>query len=70
MKKHSLYLQPCDFIKQIGIFAVTGEGKTNLAYLALQLLKSKTPFMLYPVKESWTLFPLELRDGLVLYEGA
>lgn len=51
---HPLYLQPDDFIKQIGIFAVTGEGKTNLAYhLALQLLKSKTPFMVIDWKRSW-----------------
>jgi len=32
-KLHSLHLKPEDFIKQVGIFAVTGEGKTNLAYL-------------------------------------
>ena len=51
---HSLYLRSEDFIKQIGIFAVTGEGKTNLAYLlALQLLKSKTPFMVIDWKRSW-----------------
>jgi DNA helicase HerA-like ATPase len=43
---HPLYLRNEDFIKQIGIFAVTGEGKTNLAYLlALQLLKKKIPFL-------------------------
>ncbi|MBU4000577.1 ATP-binding protein [Patescibacteria group bacterium] len=53
-KLHSLYLRPEDFIKQIGIFAVTGEGKTNLAYLlALQLLKSKTPFIVIDWKRSW-----------------
>jgi len=51
---HSLYLRPEDFIKQVGIFAVTGEGKTNLAYLlALQLLKTKTPFMVIDWKRSW-----------------
>ena len=45
-KLHSLYLRPDDFIKQIGIFSITGEGKTNLAYLlALQLLKQKVPFI-------------------------
>lgn len=53
-KLHSLYLRPDDFLKQIGIFAVTGEGKTNLAYLlALQLLKSKTPFIVIDWKRSW-----------------
>jgi hypothetical protein len=53
-KRHPLYLNPEDFIKQIGIFAITGEGKTNLAYLlALQLLKSKTPFTVIDWKRSW-----------------
>lgn len=51
---HSLYLRPEDFIKQVGIFAITGEGKTNLAYLqALQLLKNKTPLMIIDWKRSW-----------------
>ncbi len=41
-------------MKQIGIFAVTGEGKTNLAYLlALQLLKSRIPFIVIDWKRSW-----------------
>lgn len=53
-KLHSLYLRPEDFIKQVGIFAVTGEGKTNLAYLlALQLLKQKIPFLVIDWKRSW-----------------
>ena len=53
-KYQPLYLKPEDFTKQVGIFAVTGEGKTNLAYhLALQLLKSKTPFMVIDWKRSW-----------------
>ena len=53
-KLHSLNLRSDDFIKQIGIFAITGEGKTNLAYLlAFQLLKSKTPFMVIDWKRSW-----------------
>lgn len=51
---HPLYLKPEDFIKQVGIFAITGEGKTNLAYLqALQLLKNKTPLMIIDWKRSW-----------------
>ncbi len=50
-KLHPLYLKPEDFIKQVGIFAVTGEGKTNLAYLfALQLLKLKIPFIVIGVR--------------------
>jgi hypothetical protein len=53
-KLHELHLKPEDFQKQVGIFAITGEGKTNLAYLlALQLLKSKTPFMVIDWKRSW-----------------
>jgi hypothetical protein len=53
-KLHPLYLRPEDFIKQVGIFSVTGEGKTNLAHLlALQLLRSKTPFMVIDWKRSW-----------------
>lgn len=53
-KLHPLYLKPEDFKKQVGIFAVTGEGKTNLSYLlSLQLLKSKTPFMVIDWKRSW-----------------
>lgn len=53
-KTGRLHLKPEDFLKQIGIFAITGEGKTNLAYLiALQLLKSKTPFMIIDWKRSW-----------------
>jgi hypothetical protein len=51
---HPLYLREEDFIKQIGIFSITGEGKTNLAHLlALQLLKTKTPFMVIDWKRSW-----------------
>ncbi len=53
-KLQSLHLNPEDFIKQIGIFAITGEGKTNLAYLlALQLLKDKIPFTIIDWKRSW-----------------
>ncbi len=53
-KLHPLHLRPHDFINQTGIFSVTGEGKTNLAYLlALQLLKSKTPFIVIDWKRSW-----------------
>jgi hypothetical protein len=52
--QHKLYLRHEDFIKQIGIFAVTGEGKTNLAYLlALQLLKQNIPFVVIDWKRSW-----------------
>lgn len=53
-KLHSLYLNPEDYLKQVGIFAITGEGKTNLAYLlAINLAKSKTPFMVIDWKRSW-----------------
>ena len=51
---HRICLRHEDFIKQIGIFAITGEGKTNLAYLlALQLLKQKIPFIVIDWKRSW-----------------
>jgi len=51
---HQLFLRPEDLIKQVGIFAVTGEGKTNLAFLlALQLLKLKVPFLVIDWKRSW-----------------
>ena len=53
-KLHRLHLKPKDFLNQVGIFAITGEGKTNLAYLlALQLLSPKTPFMVIDWKRSW-----------------
>jgi len=49
-----LYLRSEDFVKQVGIFAVTGEGKTNLAYLlALQLARAKVPFLVIDWKRSW-----------------
>ena len=49
-----LFLRDEDFVKQVGIFSITGEGKTNLAYLlALQLLESNTPFMIIDWKRSW-----------------
>ncbi|MEW6686675.1 MAG: DUF87 domain-containing protein, partial [Candidatus Edwardsbacteria bacterium] len=53
-KLSQLYLRQEDFIKQIGIFSITGEGKTNLAFLlALQLLKKKIPFLVVDWKRSW-----------------
>jgi len=51
---HGLYLREEDLTKQVGLFAVTGEGKTNAAYLlALQLLKKRIPFMVIDWKRSW-----------------
>lgn len=53
-KMFPLYLQEEDFIKQIGIFSITGAGKTNLGLLlALQLLKKKIPFMVIDWKRQW-----------------
>jgi len=47
-------LNRIDFIKQIGIFSMTGGGKTNLAHLlALQLLKKEIPFFVVDWKRSW-----------------
>lgn len=51
---YPLFLLPEDFIKQIGIFSITGEGKTNTAMLlALQLLKYRIPFLVVDWKRAW-----------------
>ncbi len=53
-KLFPLYLKEEDFIKQIGIFSITGAGKTNLGLLlALQLLKKDIPFMVIDWKRQW-----------------
>jgi len=50
----TLRLKEEDFIRQIGIFSITGEGKTNIGMLlVLQLLKKKIPFMIIDWKRSW-----------------
>jgi len=53
-KLYPLYLKEEDFIKQIGIFSITGGGKTNVGMLlALQLLKKKIPFVAIDWKRQW-----------------
>lgn len=53
-KLFPLFLKEEDFIKQIGIFSITGGGKTNTAMLlALQVLKKKIPFMVIDWKRQW-----------------
>lgn len=53
-KLFPLCLKEEDFIKQVGIFSITGGGKTNTAMLlALQLLKKKIPFMVIDWKRQW-----------------
>ena len=53
-KLHPLYLRKEDFSKQVGIFAVTGEGKTNLAFLlAVQLIDDNIPITVIDWKRSW-----------------
>ena len=53
-KLFPLFLKEEDFIKQIGIFSITGGGKTNTAMLlALQLLKKQIPFMVIDWKRQW-----------------
>lgn len=53
-KLHKLYLSPEDFVKQIGIYSMSGEGKTRTAMLlALQLLKFRIPFLVIDSKKSW-----------------
>jgi len=61
-KLFSLFLREEDFIKQIGIFSITGGGKTNTGMLlALQLLKKKIPFMVIDWKRQWRSM-LSLKD--------
>ena len=63
-KLHPLFLKKEDYLKQVGIFAMTGEGKTNLAHLlASQLLKAKIPFLVIDWKRSWRNL-LSLRDQI------
>jgi len=51
---YPLCLSSEDFIKQVGIFSITGEGKTNAAMcLALQLMKFRIPFAVVDWKRSW-----------------
>ncbi len=51
---YPLCLAPEDFIKQVGIFSITGEGKTNTAMLlALQFLKFRLPFLVVDWKRGW-----------------
>lgn len=53
-KLYPLYLKEEDFIKQIGIFSITGAGKTNAGLLmALQLLKKNIPFTIIDWKRQW-----------------
>ncbi|MBI5806260.1 ATP-binding protein [candidate division TA06 bacterium] len=53
-KMDKLHIRKEDFIKQLGIFSITGEGKTNLAtLLALQLLRQKIPFIVVDWKRTW-----------------
>ncbi len=51
---HSLFLRPENFIKHIGIFSITGGGKTNVAQvLLLGLLKQGVPFLVVDWKRSY-----------------
>jgi len=53
-KFYPLGLSPEDLNKQVGIFSITGEGKTNTAMsLVLQMLKYRVPFMVIDWKRSW-----------------
>lgn len=53
-KVNKLYLREEDIIKQVGIFSITGEGKTNVALLlALQLLRKGIPFLIVDWKRTW-----------------
>jgi len=49
-----LYLRPENFIKHIGIFSITGGGKTNVAQLLLLgLLEKEIPFLVVDWKRSY-----------------
>lgn len=49
-----LSLREEDLIHQVGIFSITGGGKTNLGMLlALHLLKKNTPFLIIDWKRQW-----------------
>ncbi len=49
-----LYLRPENFIKHIGIFSITGRGKTNVAQLLLLgLLQKEIPFLVVDWKRSY-----------------
>src|ERR1043166_8979512 len=51
---HPLYLRRENFIKHIGIFSITGGGKTNVAQLLLLgLLTQKVPFLVVDWKRSY-----------------
>ncbi|UCH11902.1 MAG: ATP-binding protein [Candidatus Omnitrophota bacterium] len=61
-KLFPFHLKEEDFIKQIGIFSITGGGKTNLGLLlALQLLRKKIPFIVIDWKRQWRSI-LSLKD--------
>jgi hypothetical protein len=71
-KLFSVYLNKEDFIKQIGIFSITGGGKTNTGMLlALQLIKKRIPIMVIDWKRQWRSIlslaePLDLK-GIEVY---
>ncbi len=65
-KLFPLHLREHDLIRQIGIYSITGGGKTNLSMLlALQLLKKGTPFAVVDWKRQWrSMLSLEGHPGL------
>ncbi len=51
---HPLYLRRENFVKHVGIFSITGGGKTNLAQiLVLGLLQQGVPFLVVDWKRSY-----------------
>jgi len=61
---HGLYLRRENFIKHIGIFSITGGGKTNVAQgLVLGLLAKNIPFLVVDWKRSYrALYSLEVPE--------
>jgi DNA helicase HerA-like ATPase len=68
---YPLYLRPENFIKHIGIFSITGGGKTNAAQLMLLgLLNRKVPFLVVDWKRSYRnlrALPVERAKEIVVF---
>jgi DNA helicase HerA-like ATPase len=71
MKLTPLYLRRENFIKHIGIFSITGGGKTNVAQLLLLgLLNKDIPFLVVDWKRSYHTLrsaPVEKAKGIQVY---
>lgn len=68
---HPLYLRRENFVKHVGIFSITGGGKTNVAQLLLLgLLQQKIPFLVVDWKRAYRQLrqlPLESVQALQVF---